>query len=54
MARSAAPNSGEHDDNTARVWLVRTEDLLALADKRCTRDFTQEERKRYVDLLGDD
>ena len=38
-------------DETARLWLVHTKDLLELADKRITRDFSAEERKRYADLL---
>jgi hypothetical protein len=38
-------------DRTARIWLVRTEDLLKLADSLVTRDFTDEERRTYRDLL---
>lgn len=40
-------------DGTARVWLVRLEDLLGLAEQRVTRDFTEEERTTYRDLLAD-
>jgi hypothetical protein len=36
-----------------RFWPVYTQDLLARADKRCVRDFTPAERKRYAELLGD-
>ena len=36
-------------DKTARLWLVHQEDLLKLADKHITRDFTPKERKRYAD-----
>ena len=40
--------------NDAQVWLARGEDLLKLADERVSREFTQEERRRYAELLGDD
>ena len=40
-------------DGKARVWLAHTGDLLALADKRVNRDFTEAERALYADLLGD-
>ena len=40
--------------NEVRVWLVRGEDLLKLADDRVTREFTQNERRDYADLLSDD
>ena len=38
----------------ARVWLVRGADLLKLADERVSRGFTQDERRRYADLIADD
>jgi len=38
-------------DGTARLWLVRPKDLLALADSRLRLDFTPEERRTYKDLL---
>lgn len=40
--------------NDVRVWLVRGEDVLKLADERVSREFTQGERRRYADLLADD
>ncbi len=40
------------DDGTVRVWLTREEDLIALVEKRITRDFTAEELKRYRVLLA--
>ncbi len=40
-------------DGTAQVWLLRTEDLLDLADSRITRDFTDAERRTYGELFGD-
>ncbi len=36
------------DDKTARLWLV---DVFAVAEKLAIRDFTPDERARYVDLL---
>jgi WD40 repeat protein/tRNA A-37 threonylcarbamoyl transferase component Bud32 len=41
-------------DGTARVWFVRDEDVLALADRRITREFSRGERERFADLLGQD
>ena len=41
------------EDGTARVWLLRPSDLLHVVEERVTRDFSQDERKRYEDLLGD-
>ena len=41
-------------DHTARLWRVRTADVLALADARLKRDFTEAERTRYAELLTDD
>ena len=41
------------DDGTARLWLVHSKDLLALADSWITRDFTAAERGKYKDLLGE-
>lgn len=38
-------------DQTAKLWRIEVEDLLRLADQRCTRDFTPEEFRRYGDLL---
>ena len=40
-------------DRTARFWAVDTQELLDLADRRAIRDFTDEERKRYREFLGD-
>jgi len=38
-------------DGTARVWLVKTEELLGLAKRRTFRELTPGERKRYRALL---
>ena len=40
--------------DAVRIWLVNGEDLMKLADERVSREFTRKERRRYVDLLGDD
>jgi hypothetical protein len=40
------------EDGTARTWLVRLEDLRALADRRALRDFTPEEHAIYAPFLG--
>ena len=40
-------------DGTIREFLLRTEDVVKLADERLTRGFTKEERSRYADLLGE-
>lgn len=36
---------------TAQVWPVRVEDLLRLAEARCHRELTEDEREEYHDLL---
>jgi WD40 repeat protein len=38
-------------DTTARLWPLRREDLLRIANERASRDFTAEERERYERLL---
>ena len=40
-------------DGTVRVWTLGTKDLVDLAARRITRDFTPEEREKYKDLLGE-
>ena len=40
-------------DETARLWLVRAEDILKLVDERISRKLTSEERERFADLLGE-
>jgi eukaryotic-like serine/threonine-protein kinase len=40
-------------DGTARVWFLKTEDLLRAARARLCRDFTDEERERYTPLLAE-
>ncbi len=45
--------SAASTDGTARLWYVRGDDLLRIANERQVRDFTPEERERYKDLLGD-
>ncbi|MHC4954288.1 MAG: protein kinase domain-containing protein [Planctomycetota bacterium] len=39
-------------DGTMRLWLADGRDLLSLADRRITREFTAAERARFGDLLG--
>ncbi len=41
-------------DGILRTWLTDSDALLALADRRCTRLFTLDERRRYRSLLGED
>ncbi len=36
------------EDNTARVWLWRAEDLIAEACKRLPRNLTHQEWRQYV------
>ena len=39
---------------TVRLWRARPRDLLALADERAARGFSQDELARYGELLGDE
>ena len=36
-----------------RFWVAEAEDLLGLADRRVSRGFTAEEKRRYRELLRD-
>jgi WD40 repeat protein len=38
-------------DETVRIWPVYADDLLALADRRASRELTAAERERYAELL---
>jgi eukaryotic-like serine/threonine-protein kinase len=40
-----------HSDWTARLWPATTADVLDLAHRRISRDFTPKERSRYAELL---
>ena len=40
-------------DGTARVWPVRVKELKRLAELRCHRELSPEERETYQKLLGD-
>jgi len=39
------------EDLCARFWPGSTEELLAVAAKRCCRDFSDDEKRQYADLL---
>lgn len=41
------------EDGTVRLWVADAEDLMLLADRRALRAFTEEERLRYGELLGE-
>jgi WD40 repeat protein len=41
------------ESGVVRFWVADAEDLLGLADSRITRDFSEEEKRRYRDLLKD-
>jgi len=39
-------------DGTIRAWALTAEELLRMGEKRTPRDFTDEERRRFADLLS--
>jgi len=42
------------EDRTARIWLVETTAVLALAESRITREMTDVDRASYALLLDDE
>ncbi len=40
-----------HEDGTVRRWFVDTEELIAYAESRITRELT-DQREKYAELLG--
>jgi serine/threonine protein kinase/WD40 repeat protein len=42
------------DDGSVRIWRVDAESVIDLAERRAIRSFTELERRRFEDLLGED